>query len=173
MAVAGAPTRQVLRPGDLDDAQLHRDMQQEAIFGTQHGVQANVTGNSLAIRQPGAEIALDEQGSIRVSLPARDTAGRRPFAAGIASIVEEDVRDRIISAIRYCGWLLDRVDPAHRLSQTPPTPTTPVTRSTTGKTRWDQPSCSPMESSRSATSSTRPYRCAAANSPHSPPAKPP
>ncbi len=98
-------------------------MQQEALFGqyplfdTQHGVQSSATGNTLAIRQPNAEITLDEQGSIRISLPARDAAGRRPFAAGIASIVEEDIRDRITSAIRYCGWLLDRVDPAHRLTR--------------------------------------------------------
>jgi hypothetical protein len=123
VAVAGAPTRQVLRPSDIDNAQLHRDIQQEALFGqrpifdTQHGVQASVTGNTLAVRQPNAEIALDEQGSIRISLPARDTASRRPFAAGIASIVEEDVRDRITNAIHYCGWLLDRIDPAHRLSR--------------------------------------------------------
>jgi hypothetical protein len=31
--------------------------------------------------------------------------------------VEEDIRDRTTNAINYCGWLLDRVDPAHRLSR--------------------------------------------------------
>lgn len=88
VAVAGAPTRQVLRPSDIDDTQSQRDMQQEALFGQhpifdpQLGVQASVTGNTLAIRQPSAEIVLDEQGNIRISLPARGLAGRRPFAAG-------------------------------------------------------------------------------------------
>lgn len=98
-------------------------MQQEALFGqhpifdTQHGVQASVTGNTLAIRQPNAEVTLDEQGSIRVRLPARGTASKSPFGAGIPSLVEEDVRDRIANAIHYVGWLLDRVDPARRLSR--------------------------------------------------------
>jgi hypothetical protein len=34
---------------------------------------------------------------------------------GISSLVEEEVRDRVADGIRYAGWLLDRVDPTHRL----------------------------------------------------------
>lgn len=123
VAVAGAPARQVLRLGELDDAQLHRDMQQEALFGqhpifdTGQGVQSSVAGINLTIRQPNADVTLDEQGSIRVSLPARGTASKPPFGAGIPSLVEEDVRDRIANSIHYAGWLLDRVDPARRLSR--------------------------------------------------------
>ena len=30
-------------------------------------------------------------------------------------LVEEDVRERLADVIRYAGWLLDRVDPTHRL----------------------------------------------------------
>jgi hypothetical protein len=37
--------------------------------------------------------------------------------AGISSLVEDDVRDRVEDAIRYAGWLLDRIDPAYLLSQ--------------------------------------------------------
>ncbi len=51
----------------------------------------------------------------RVSRPVRD-AGGRP-GAGIPSLVEEDVCDRVAGAIRYAGWLLDRIDPTHRLSR--------------------------------------------------------
>jgi hypothetical protein len=123
VAMAGAPTRQVLRPSDLDNAQLHRDMQQEALYGqhpifdTRRGAQASVAGITLTVQQPDAEITVDEEGSIRISLPGRDTPNRASFSAGIASIIEEDIRDRIANTIHYCGWLLDRVDPAHRLSR--------------------------------------------------------
>ena len=33
------------------------------------------------------------------------------------SLVEEDVRDRVADAIHYAGWLLEQVDPTHRLSR--------------------------------------------------------
>jgi hypothetical protein len=121
VAVAGAPTHQVLRPGDLDDPALQTAMEQEALFGERpvfdrgQGVQASVSGTTLVIRQPNAEITVDEQGSVRVSRPARDASGWP--GAGIPSLVEEDVRDRVANAIRYAGWVLDRTDPTHRLSR--------------------------------------------------------
>jgi len=121
VAVAGAPAQQVLRPSDLDDPALQAAMEQEALFGERpvfdrgKGVQASVGGTTLAIRQPGAEITVDERGSVRVSRPARDAGGRS--GAGIPSLVEEDVRDHVATAIRYAGWVLDRIDPTRRLSQ--------------------------------------------------------
>lgn len=121
VVVAGAPAQQVLRPSDLDDPALETAMEQEALFGERpvfdrrQGVQASVSGTTLVIRQPNAEITVDERGSIRMSRPARDT-GSRP-TEGIPSLVEEDVRDRVGSAIRYAGWLLDRIDPTQRLNR--------------------------------------------------------
>lgn len=123
VAVAGAPAQQMLRPGDLDDPALHRNMEQEALYGERpffdrgQGVQASVSGITLVIRQANAEIILDEQGSVRISQPGREAGGRGHTLVGIPSLIEEDVRDRVARAIGYAGWLLDRVDPAHRLSQ--------------------------------------------------------
>jgi hypothetical protein len=79
--VAGGPAQHVLRPSELDDPALHAAMQQEALFGQPsvfdrgQGVQASVSGVTLAVRQPNAEITVDERGSVRVSRPARDTGG--------------------------------------------------------------------------------------------------
>jgi len=121
VVVAGGPAQQVLRPSDLDDTVLHKAMQREALFGERpvfdpgKGVQASVSGVTLAVCQPDAEITVDERGSVRVSRPARDAGGWPRI--GIPSFIEEDVRDRIADAIRYAGWLLDRIDPAHRLSR--------------------------------------------------------
>ncbi len=121
VVVAGAPAQQVLRPGALDDPALQRDIEREAVYGDRpvldrsQGVQATVSGTTLTIGQRNAEIALDEQGSVRVSRPGRDAGGQ--FGVGIASLVEEDVRERIADAIHYAGWLLERIDPTHRLSR--------------------------------------------------------
>jgi hypothetical protein len=70
---------------------------------------------TLAVRQLDAEITVDERGSVRVRRPAREAGDWA--AGGIPSLVWEFVRDRVADAIRYAGWLLDRADPAHRLSR--------------------------------------------------------
>jgi Domain of unknown function (DUF4062) len=121
VVVAGGPAQQVLRPSELDDDALRQAVEQEAIYGAQsifdrgQGVQANVNEMTLIVSQRHAEITLDEQGSVRVSLPARD-AGGQPGTA-IPSIVEEDVQERVAAAIHYAGWLLNRIDSAYRLSR--------------------------------------------------------
>jgi hypothetical protein len=124
IVVGGAPAQQVVRPGALDDPRLHRDMQREAVYGdhpvldSQQGMQAPaVHGTTLLIGQANAQIALDEQGNIRVSRPGRDMSREARGAGGISSLVEEDVRDRVADGIRYAGWLLNRVDPTNRLSR--------------------------------------------------------
>jgi hypothetical protein len=98
-------------------------MEQEALYGTRpvidrwKGVQVSMSGITLVIRQANAEIALDEQCSIRISRPARVAGGRAHAAPGITSLIEEDVRDRVADASHYAGWLLDYVDPTRRLSR--------------------------------------------------------
>jgi hypothetical protein len=41
----------------------------------------------------------------------------KSFTPGISSLIEEDIRDRVAAAIQYAGWLLNRVDPTHRLNR--------------------------------------------------------
>jgi len=122
VVVAGAPSRQLLRPSALDDASLRRDMQREAVYGDrpvfdpQQGVHEPVIqGTSLLIAQADAQITLDEQGNVRVSRPARDSGRNVRAIGGLPSLIEEEVRDRVADGIRYVGWLLNRVDPTNRL----------------------------------------------------------
>ncbi len=120
VVVAGAPSQQVLRPSAMDDPALQKAMEQKALYGERpifdrrQGVQTSVSGTTLIVRQADGEITVDEEGSVRVSRSARDTSGQQR-GVGIPSLVEEDVRDRIADAIQYAGWLLERVDPTHRL----------------------------------------------------------
>jgi hypothetical protein len=122
VVVAGGPAQQVLRPSTLDDAALQQAMEQEALYGVQpvfdrtQGVQRpSVEGTTLFVRQQSAEITLDEWGGVRVSRLARE-AGGQPGGT-VPSFVEEDVQDRVAAAIGYAGWLLERIDPTHRLSR--------------------------------------------------------
>ncbi len=121
VVVAGGPARQVLRPSELDDLALQQAIEQEALYGAKpvldrgQGVQAAVRGVTLVVSQRNAEIALDEQGNVRVSRPGRDAGGRPGIA--IPSLIEEDVQERVGAAIHYAGWLLDRVDAARRLNR--------------------------------------------------------
>jgi hypothetical protein len=123
VTVAGAPAQQVLRPGDLDDAALQQAVAREALYGQRpvldrrQGVQESVAGITLTVRQANAEITLDERGSVCVSRPGRNADSGGGRGPGIPSVVEEDVRDRVGDAVHYAGWLLEHVDPTHRLSR--------------------------------------------------------
>lgn len=122
VVVAGAPAQHLLRPGALDDAALHRDIQREAVYGDhpvfdpQQGVQQPVVqGTTLLITQANARITLDEQGNVRVSRAARNV-GREPrMTGGLPSLIEEEVREHVADGIRYAGWLLNRIDPTNQL----------------------------------------------------------
>jgi hypothetical protein len=67
LAIVGAPAQQVLRPSDLDDPALQTAIEREALFGERpvfdrrQEVQASVSGTTLVIRQPNAEITVDER----------------------------------------------------------------------------------------------------------------
>lgn len=123
VVVVGAPAQQLLRPGDLDDPALHSAMEQQALYGQcpvldrGQGVQRGISGITLSVRQGNAEITLDEQGSIRVTRPGRDTGSRGHSTIGVPSLIEEDILDRVTAALHYADWLLDRVDPTRRLSK--------------------------------------------------------
>ena len=121
VAVAVAPVQQVLRPSELDDPALQRDLEREALYGERpvsdrgQDMETAVSGTTLTVQQGNAEITVDEHGGVRVSRPGR-YASRQP-GVGITSFVEEDVHDRVADAIHYAGWLLERIDPTHRLTR--------------------------------------------------------
>jgi hypothetical protein len=120
IGVAPSPRQQALRPRELENSALHRELLQQAMFGErpvfdlEHGARDPVVrGQTLMLSQGDAEITLDEQGGLRVTQPARD---RRRDPGEMPALIEETIRDRVMAAITYAGWLLDRVDPVRRLS---------------------------------------------------------
>ncbi|WP_329562120.1 DUF4062 domain-containing protein [Kitasatospora sp. NBC_01266] len=118
-AVAGGPHQQILRPVELGQADLHRDIQREALLGehpildTAEGTSAAHRGSVLVFEQRSASLSLDQTGSICVVQPARQDTNR--YRAEIPALIEEDLAAALARAIRFSGWLLDRLDPLHRL----------------------------------------------------------
>ena len=120
MAVAGGPYQQVLRPSELEDPALARDVQRESLFGAypvldpSRGTEILIEGTALSLRQTDNSVVVDQAGLVGVSQPARRETARAGFE--LAALIEEDVRDALARAIRFTGWLLDRIDPLHRLT---------------------------------------------------------
>ncbi len=120
VAIAAGPHQQVIRPAELSDAALAADLQREALFGPNavldrtEGTTESVRGVQLTLRQDHGEITLDQAGSLRIGTVLRSSAERR--GTEIPAIIQEDVQHFIGAAVRYAGWVLDRVDPTRRLT---------------------------------------------------------
>jgi Domain of unknown function (DUF4062) len=124
LAVAAGPYQQVVRAADLDDDELSRDLQREALLGEHpvldpsDGTRRSVQGSALVFEQRVASVLVDQAGSVRVIQPARQQTHR--LHAGLSALIEEEVIDGLARALRFSGWLLDRVDPLRRLTDVAP-----------------------------------------------------
>jgi len=120
LAIAGGPHQQVLRPTQLEQPDLARDFQREALFGDQsvldpsEGTNVAIVGNTLVLRQREGFATVDQAGSICIGQPAQRATGRR--GTELPALIEEDVAEALARAVRFGGWLLDLIDPVHRLS---------------------------------------------------------
>lgn len=120
LTVACGPHQQVLRPSELEDPMLARDMQREALFGehpvldASQGTDMSIQGTALTLRQNEGFVEVDQTGSLSVGCPARQEKSRTSLE--LPALIVEDVRDRLVRAVRFAGWVLDRIDPTHRLT---------------------------------------------------------
>jgi hypothetical protein len=88
---------------------------QHRVLDTRHGTQHIVRDDAILLEQPNASVYLNEEGSIRVIVPARDSDSRGLLSLPV--IIQEDVEDRLIRAIGYVDRVLDHVDPTQRLTR--------------------------------------------------------
>jgi hypothetical protein len=123
-AVAGGPHQQVLRPVELEQTDLSRDIQREALFGghavldSRQGTSPAVRGSTLVLEQPSGSLSVDQAGTICVVQPLdRDDDRHR---TGVPSLIAEDLVAALVQAIRFSDSLLERIDPLHRLTQLVP-----------------------------------------------------
>ena len=121
IAITGGPRRAVLRPAELENPQLHRFMMAEALTGEHavlsptRGTDVSMSGDSVRLVQEHgvAVAALDEEGSLLIVQPAVD---REVWRSVIASIIEEEIQERVARVLRFSGQILDHVDGAQRLT---------------------------------------------------------
>lgn len=119
LSLAGGPAQAILRPSQLENPSLGRDIRQATLFGASAifdpdtGSQVAIEGGNLVLRQEPSVISLDAQGDIVICVSIEDK-GRARF---ISAIIEEIVAERLLAAVHFGSWLLDRIDPTSRLSQ--------------------------------------------------------
>jgi hypothetical protein len=114
VAVAGGPDQTVLRPTELEDPALANGILQQALFGAEsiftvaEGVDTRLSDGRLSLIHPAGLVEVDEMGTVHVALLAqRDDQ--------TLVLEEETVLAKITLGIRLVGWILDQVDPHHRL----------------------------------------------------------
>jgi hypothetical protein len=125
LAIAGGPLQRVLRPAELEAPALAEHLQQSAMFGDYRifdraqGSESRLKDADLVLRQEGAaSIRLTEQGSLAIRIPLdKPATGHGSFKAmdGMMVIVEEDVQQRLATALGYAAAVIEHTDPTQRL----------------------------------------------------------
>jgi hypothetical protein len=121
LAVAGGPTQAILRPSEIEKPALANTLLKEALFGDNRlfkpdlGSKPEITDQALVLRQEGdaASITLDPKGGLLIRLTLQPPRGD-------LVIIQEDVEEQLGAALRYAGWVLDQIDPSHRISRVVP-----------------------------------------------------
>lgn len=123
VVLVSGPRQSVLRPAELEDDTLARDLTREALFGpapifdSTAGTTPGMSGSSLVLKQPDGWLAIDAEGAIVVV----DSLGRSSNrGVGFQPIIHEEVRDSIAQVLRFASAILDRIDAIQRLTHVVP-----------------------------------------------------
>ena len=123
IAIAAGPSQALLRPAELEDQGLGRDLHKEAVFGDHPvldhrlGGDTGIEDGAFVIVQRGqrrreAIVRLWESGDVLFEIPAsRDEPSR-----GLSAVLEEDIAEQLEAALAYTAWTLTRIDPTERVS---------------------------------------------------------
>jgi hypothetical protein len=118
LSVAGAPRQSILRPIELEKPSLADALHQAALFGPNAlfdkslGVEREIDNETLMLSQERgrAAISVNEEGSILIAVPARETSRMLP------ELIQERVQAQFSNALAYASWLIDLIDPTQRTS---------------------------------------------------------
>jgi hypothetical protein len=118
IAVVGGPAQTILRPIEIERPELARALLREATYG-EHTIFDPAYGSKQTLRdgvlqltqETGADVLLDERGSVRLSLPVARGAGM------IGALIEENVADTLGRGLAQAADILERIDDAQRLSR--------------------------------------------------------
>jgi hypothetical protein len=116
VSLAAGPHQTVLRPSEIEAEALRQEITQRALFGNpkifnaEQGTSHKLGLHSLVLSQESAWLELGEDAAMRIVLPLPTSRH------SIRAIIEEDVRDLILSELVFASQTLDKIDPTMRLS---------------------------------------------------------
>lgn len=119
---AAGPKQQLLRPAEIAAPDLSKRLRNEAlvgdhaVFDPEEGTSIKTARGTVLITQETASVTMDALGTVVVTQPARTEVDD----SSITAIVEEEVIDRLIVAMRFTSWALDEIDPAGRVTHVVP-----------------------------------------------------
>ena len=120
LSIASGPSQPVLRPAALEDEEILRFLQSEALTGPAavldlaSGTNSAIRGNAIIIEQSSsvASVSVSDSGSIVISqLATEHTSSPTVFPA----LIKEFLVERISRGLLLAGRVLDRVDPQQRI----------------------------------------------------------
>lgn len=123
VAVAAGPRQQVLRPGQIESAELCESIKREAMFGSarvinsERGARCQIRGEALVVANDLDVLILDPLGSVAMIRPARP---HPRSMTGLNPIIEEDVAEEVERSLRFAGVVLDLIDSTGRLTVVAP-----------------------------------------------------
>jgi hypothetical protein len=117
LTVAAGPAQAVLRPSEIENSSLSKELLKEALFGHfpifshADGNEINIEGNCLIIQQGRGErlIQLDAEGNLLFRIEVERDHGS--FA-----LIKESLEQQIVNALRYAAAVLERIDPTQKLT---------------------------------------------------------
>jgi len=118
LSLAPGPRREILRPSELEDPALARDLQRQLLLGPQalftieEGTRTRFRSGWLVLSQETRSLEVNSAGQIVVRLSATNPRDQGGFAA----LIEEDIESQLGLALAFASALLERVDSAHRYS---------------------------------------------------------
>ena len=119
LSLSAGPRREVLRPSELEDDSLARELHKEALFGThplftvEAGASTTLRGDWLVLSQERVSVELNSAGDVVVRQSAV-AANRDVFQ--IPALIEENVCSSLAGALKFSAVILDHIDSAKRLS---------------------------------------------------------
>lgn len=123
VAVSGGPTQQLLRPVQMEAADLAARLQQDAMFGPNRffdrtvGTDIGFDGADVMLaQQRDTMLRLDERGSLGMRLRLDEDRRDRDNIGGLPAIIEESVQQCIATALGFAADQLDHIDKTERVT---------------------------------------------------------
>lgn len=137
LAVAPGPSTPLLRPTQMAEKDFQRELERDALYGKPSvlasGAETRTTldRGSLVVAQHQGRIVLDADGTLVIAGPAETP---NDF---MSSLIQEDIVDRLATALRFAGAVLDRLDAGGRVTDVAPAAALARLSYTSWRTRAD------------------------------------